>query len=134
MKKIISLLFIFFTLATYSSPEAQNSNDIMLTKLKLAENSTRIDTLEKNYNSVKDLNTLRFNNVSKSILKRSNAIFALCFIIGLFVIIVTLYFNSLLNKNINNINSSLHKSNMKTKKDLEDLKAYIDELIKNLKA
>lgn len=126
------LIFLSFTVNAYCSTDktasAQTNYEIKQIKEKLYAHDIKMDTLDNRFSRLNSLDKLRFNNVSKSILKRSNAILAISFFIALFVLIVTLYFNSLLNKNVNNINSSLKDTNHRLTKEIEELKAYIDEI------
>ena len=140
MKKIITLLLLIlpgFSINTYCNSndvaQGQKEIDIKLLNNKISVYDYKLDTINQSFAKISALDKLRFNNVSKSILKRSNAIFAICFIIGLFVIIVTLYFNSLLNKNISNINASLRDTNNRLKKEIDDLRQYIDTKVSTIK-
>ena len=91
---------------------------------KLDEKTTQMEMTDKT----------RFNNVTKSILKRSNAIFAFCFLIGLFVLIVSYFFYSTLNKNVNLINASIDDVNHKVKKFAEDLTKTVEIRLEEMKS
>ncbi len=86
--------------------------------------------LSEDLSAESKLGKTRFDNTSYALQKLKYFSFIVFFLIALFVIIVTYYFNSTLNKNVNLINESIHKIKENINKQFSEFKDLNDKLIK----
>jgi predicted PurR-regulated permease PerM len=120
-------------LSSENNKKIQNfGTDIKNMTEKVDKSAAKTEDLDGKIKENERSDKEKFDNVTKSILKRSNAIFAFCFLIGLFVLIVSYFFNSTLNKNVKLLRDSINNLTENTQKQMEAIKGDIDSRFKKM--
>jgi methyl-accepting chemotaxis protein len=97
---------------------------------KVIDANGTINQLKEEFATETQLNKTRLDNISHALQKLKYFTFIVFFLIALFIVIVTYYFNSKLNKKVNIINELIQKIKENVYKQFEEFRNLEDKLLK----